>query len=524
MHSRRLSIQEINHVFSQRFGKLWSQESSTVSSTCITIQVKCSLPEAWFDDVAKVIDGLKESGAIHERFILSRQMIQSTSDDMILRFHIPLEKINNANRHIQKKTLLKEVNEEKSLTTGRASQAKSRQQPSVLLPPADQAKLNPIPARNSSFIADEKARDLEQPPVLFHDPMTHEMTLRVPHAIMKYAGNCWETSLEMLDQFHHRSSISQHPHLYYFQVGGVYEQDFSEIANKRGFHTKKITLGSAKEVYQHLLDQGPFTINTNYFGFEHVVVITGIKNGKIIFNNPLPKDGIISNKKYDPYYEVDFSIFKSTIQEDYPIAYFPSALSFILPTNTVAANPAPAPEPEEKLLTLPKPHSTQTVSLTLPDKNQYSRLEEKSPEQVFTISAIGTNTKSLFANSGRIDEMNEIKLSEGVKTSSSDFKIDAIPSAIKNEIEALRVNLDNEIKSTHGSCFSFFLSYKATTKQEKYDYLTSMLEAKNLTELRDMANLAKTKDPVTHGVSSRVKNLVNAIINSPASIIFSKLT
>lgn len=101
---------------------------------------------------------------------------------------------------------------------------------------------------------------------------------------------------------------------------------------------------------------------------------------------------------------------------------------------------------------------------------------------------------------------------------------DAIPEALIREIQMLRADLDDEAKNMSGGCSSFFSSYKLTTKQEKYNCLTSMLQAQTLTELKGMAIEAKKNDRVMRSIfSSRVKSVIEDIINSRGSIALGKV-
>ena len=127
-------------------------------------------------------------------------------------------------------------------------------------------------------------------PILEHAPASATIRLDVPRVAQARSMSCWYAAACMVN--------------YYFEVGprlglpkvweknsGISPGRFEDLARNEGLADATTFRGSANtygqtELYLALYWLGPLWCAGSWFGAKHIVVLTGVKTGSVLINDP----------------------------------------------------------------------------------------------------------------------------------------------------------------------------------------------------------------------------------------------
>ena len=139
---------------------------------------------------------------------------------------------------------------------------------------------------------------------LFGFKVTTKIKLDVPLVAQGKPNSCWNASAFMIWQYSQgktgrQGPMMSHPVAYdRADVSGITPQEFVTLAKNVGM--KALPLQNTytdKDLYKFLSANGPLWCAGYWFGFGHIIVLTGVDSGTIFFNDPdggVAKEGIIS--------------------------------------------------------------------------------------------------------------------------------------------------------------------------------------------------------------------------------------
>ena len=116
--------------------------------------------------------------------------------------------------------------------------------------------------------------------------------LNVPTLAQEKANCCWHTAANMIWLYWQSQTQRQGP---MFTVPDAYAradttgltpQEFATLARNVGLSPISNFAKTEDELFKNLRDQGPLWCAGYWFGPGHIIVLSGVDNGKIFFNDP----------------------------------------------------------------------------------------------------------------------------------------------------------------------------------------------------------------------------------------------
>lgn len=140
----------------------------------------------------------------------------------------------------------------------------------------------------------------------------------VPLIKQEKSMSCWHASARMLWAFKYRQSINPLNHVYHENLG-ISSSQFVELAKSVGLKAvPKVNMSYSWTMLASLLTlHGPLWAAGNWYGPNHIIVITGVSpNGTVYVNDPAG-----FKKKHDMLF-INSKIAKNV---DSPILYLPNS-------------------------------------------------------------------------------------------------------------------------------------------------------------------------------------------------------
>jgi len=120
-----------------------------------------------------------------------------------------------------------------------------------------------------------------------------DIRLDVPALAQEKSMCCWHTSAMMIWQYWQGKTGRQGPMntvapVYVSNAGlSVSAASFITLASKTGLmRLPSKNTYSNDDLFQLLTDKGPLWCAGTWYGFGHVIVLTGISNGQVFLNDP----------------------------------------------------------------------------------------------------------------------------------------------------------------------------------------------------------------------------------------------
>ncbi|MCP1676213.1 hypothetical protein J2T57_003372 [Natronocella acetinitrilica] len=127
--------------------------------------------------------------------------------------------------------------------------------------------------------------------------------LNVPLEAQEKPNCCWHTSAYMIWLYWQQNGKGAGPMntvASKYQVAdqvGLHPSEFITLAGKVGLYKLPVkNQHSESDLFKYLRDGGPVWSAGYWFGVGHVIVLTGVGNGKVYFNDPdqgVKKEGTI---------------------------------------------------------------------------------------------------------------------------------------------------------------------------------------------------------------------------------------
>ncbi|MFM8330684.1 MAG: papain-like cysteine protease family protein [Candidatus Methylumidiphilus sp.] len=125
--------------------------------------------------------------------------------------------------------------------------------------------------------------------------------LDVPLHAQERANSCWNTAAYMIWLYWQGQTMRQGPMNTVATAyarsdsSGLSPQEFITLANTVGLRGLPLrTLHSSAHLHGYLTNHGPLWCAGYWYGVGHIIVLTGVKDGTIYFNDP---DGGVKKKE-----------------------------------------------------------------------------------------------------------------------------------------------------------------------------------------------------------------------------------
>jgi ABC-type bacteriocin/lantibiotic exporter with double-glycine peptidase domain len=135
-------------------------------------------------------------------------------------------------------------------------------------------------------------------PLLEHGPTSSTIRLDVPKLAQQKSMSCWYASVCMVRYYFEYGPRQGLPKVWQAN-SGISIPKFVDLAKNEGLSSATTFRGAANtygqnELYQALYWCGPLWCAGAWFGVNHIVVLTGVKGGNVIINDP---DGGVEKTK-----------------------------------------------------------------------------------------------------------------------------------------------------------------------------------------------------------------------------------
>ncbi|MGH8175990.1 MAG: papain-like cysteine protease family protein [Steroidobacter sp.] len=115
--------------------------------------------------------------------------------------------------------------------------------------------------------------------------------LNVPTLAQELQMCCWHTSAMMIWQYWQQQSGRQGPmdtlSPVYTDNKGITPAAFVTLAKKVGLSDLPVkTTHDNADLFKYLRDRGPIWCAGFWYGFGHIIVLTGVDGGTVYFNDP----------------------------------------------------------------------------------------------------------------------------------------------------------------------------------------------------------------------------------------------
>ncbi|MBL4868701.1 MAG: hypothetical protein JKY67_20245 [Pseudomonadales bacterium] len=152
------------------------------------------------------------------------------------------------------------------------------------------------------------------------------MLLNVPLRAQAKDNSCWNASAYMLWLYSQQKTGRQGPMATHFDAYAVADttplqySQFKEFAKQVGLKSlPKKSVHSSQDLATYLQDYGPILCCGEWFGVGHAIVLTGVGESTVFFNDP--DRGVKKNNTVDWWNEKLFSGFDDTLMYKDPSRY-----------------------------------------------------------------------------------------------------------------------------------------------------------------------------------------------------------
>lgn len=160
----------------------------------------------------------------------------------------------------------------------------------------DQGKYSPDSSTGKHLLAHELTHVLQQGEMSttqtflqkFEQPQSFDIRLNVPMIYQEKQASCWHAAARMLWAYRNRQSIHPLPADYDADLG-LQPNDFSRLALTLGLYAVPFIPAyfTARNIADLLQNYGPLWVAGEWYGFPHIIVVTGANsNGSIFVNDP----------------------------------------------------------------------------------------------------------------------------------------------------------------------------------------------------------------------------------------------
>ncbi len=160
----------------------------------------------------------------------------------------------------------------------------------------NQGKYNPESSGGKHLLAHELTHVVQQGEAnatqtfiqKFEQPQSFDIRLNVPMIYQEKQASCWHASARMLWAYRNRQSIHPLPADYDADMG-LQPNDFSRLALTLGLYAVPFLPNyfTARYLANLLQSLGPLWVAGEWYGFPHIIVVTGANsNGNILVNDP----------------------------------------------------------------------------------------------------------------------------------------------------------------------------------------------------------------------------------------------
>lgn len=152
------------------------------------------------------------------------------------------------------------------------------------------------------------------------------MLLNVPLHAQAKDNSCWNASAYMLWLYSQQKTGRQGPMATHFEAYAVADKtplqykQFKKFGQQVGLKSlPKKTVHSSKDILSYLKDYGPIWCAGTWFGVGHAIVLTGVSDTTVFFNDP--DGGIKKNNTVSWWNEKLFSEHDDTLMYKDPNRY-----------------------------------------------------------------------------------------------------------------------------------------------------------------------------------------------------------